>query len=635
MCGIAGYSTLGTDQPVEPAALNTMVSRLNHRGPDERGTLIFPKLAFGCARLSINDLAHGRQPIANEDSSIAVVCNGEIYNAPALREKLISKGHTFRTRSDIEVIVHLYEDEGEAFLPLLNGMFALALYDHKRERLIVARDRFGVKPLYYMNRGSEFIFASEIKALKSHPSFDSALDPTGLAVFLGLFYIPDPWTAYRHVHKLQPGHYIRIERDGPSEHVFHDLDYTKKIDPDRTEAEKKTVELLGRSVERQLLSDVSVGVLLSGGLDSRTISYLAHRHVSNLSSFTITFAEEGFNEGEPANAWARLLGADHRPMPFSADHFCDDYLERQRNLDEPYGLWNNVASARMGAAIHRAGYKVVLGGDGGDELFVGYPTIHASRWGRFYRMVPDPVKQGVIAPMIQALPAGAGGLPLAFMMKSFIDADDADPIRMFFGFKEVIRFKEWPNLLTSEAMSMVGAVDPAIAFDQYRSKIAGLHPVDGLSYLDAKVFLPGCCLTGIDNAYMENSVEVRVPFLDNDVAEFSCSLSPKLRYNPFKTKPMLRAALREHLLDDDETDLRREIGHYRKAGFWVPAKEWLNTPRFRDLVEDVLSPARIKQTGFFQPHAVRRILLEQLDGKRNNERMLQAIMSLVLFLDRH
>ena len=635
MCGIAGISSLGSDRPVDPTALETMVKRLDHRGPDERGTALFPKLAFGNARLSINDLDNGRQPITNEDGSVSVVCNGEIYNAPELREALIAKGHRFRSRSDTEVIVHLYEEEGEAFLERLNGMFALALYDHPRQKLIIARDRFGVKPLFYMKSGHEIIFASEIKALKAHPSFDATLDPTGLSVFLGLFYIPDPWTAYRNVHKLRPGHYLRLDRDGLSEHVYWDIDCQRKIDISRSEAETRTVELLEQSVKRQLLSDVPIGVLMSGGLDSRAISYLASRNIPELSSFTITFAEQAYNEGEPAAVWARLLGTDHQPMQYTVDDFCDDYLDRQQHLDEPYGLWCNTASARMGAAIHDAGYKVVLGGDGGDELFAGYPTLHAAKIGNFYRALPDVLRNRIIAPLTRAVPAGAGRLPLAFMMRSFVDADNADPIRMFFGFKEVVRFEDWPTLLTPDAMNMVGAIDPAIAFHQYSDKLQGLNQVDALSYLDCKVFLPGCSLAGIDNAYMENSVEVRVPFLDNDLADFACSLPPSLRFNPLKTKPILRSAIRDHLLKATETELRHDIRHYRKAGFEVPGTTWLNTTRFRDLVEDTLSPKRLNQTGFFQPAAVRKILDDQLEGRKNNERVLQAIMSMVLFLDRH
>ena len=635
MCGIAGYSTLGSNQIIDPLTINSMVSLLDHRGPDDRGTITYPHVAIGNTRLSIVDLQNGHQPIQNEEDTISVVCNGEIYNAPELRDELIAKGHKFRTRSDIEVIVHLYEEDSDAFLERLNGMFALALYDHIERRLIIARDRFGVKPLFYSIFGSGIIFASEIKALKAHPSFDSTLDPEGLSVFLGLFYIPDPWTAYRNVRKMKPGHFLKIDQRGITEHVYYDFNYVAKIDIDRVEAERQTISLLDASLKRQLLSDVPIGVLLSGGLDSRAISYLAHRHIDDLSSFTISFAEKAFDEGGPAQTWAELLGTNHQPMQFSVDDFCDKYEARQNHLDEPYSLWCNVASAKMGAEINRSGYKVVLGGDGGDELFLGYPTIHAAKISQMYRMIPENIRNRLIGPAIRSLPAGHNQLPLAFKLRSFVDADDPDPIRMFFGFKEVVRYADWPTLLTPEALEQIGHIDPVIAFNQYKETIDGLDLVDGLSYLDLKVFLPGCCLTGIDNAYMENSVEVRVPFLDNDLAEFACSLPSKLRFNPIETKPILRGAIRNHLLESNETTLKSDIRRYSKVGFEIPGNAWFSVPRFRNLVEGVLSPERIEATGFFRPDSVRRILDEQLQHKKNNERVIQAIMSLVLFLERH
>lgn len=635
MCGIAGYATLGSARAVDPTPIERMLGRLHHRGPDERGAGVWEKVAFGNTRLSIVDLAHGRQPIANEDGSVVVVYNGETYNAPELRAELERAGHVFRTRTDTEVLVHLYEQEGEDFVRRLNGMFAFALYDRARGKLLVGRDRFGVKPLVWSYADGQLAFASELKALREVAGIDWSLRPEGLSTYLGLFYIPDPWTAFKGVHSLKPGHYLRLSAEGLEDVTYFDLDFRRKQTISAADAEERTAELLRTSVRRQLLADVPVGVMLSGGLDSRSLLYLAAQERGEMSSFTITFGEAAFDEGKVAETWAAMVGSRHHPYQFGVDDFCDHYLARQQHLDQPYALWCNVASARMAAHIRTTGTKVVLGGDGGDELFLGYPTVHATRIAQMYRWLPGPLRRRIIEPAVNALPAGSARLPLTFMMKSFVGADHPDIFRTFFGFKEVVRFRDWPKLLTSEAMALVGGIDPFIAFDQYRDNVQGLSLIDAVNYFDFKVFLPGSCLFGNDNAYMESSVELRVPFLDNDLADFATSLPVGVRFDLLQTKPVLRGALQRCILGrSDHATASRELQKYRKAGFEVPGSVWMNIPRFRQILQDILAPERLARTGFFQPRAVTRILEEQLAGRQNNERVLQAICSLQLFLDR-
>lgn len=635
MCGIAGYAAFGAGAPADPSTVAAMMATLHHRGPDQSGVAAFPRVVLGSTRLSIIDLVDGRQPIENEDGTVVVVYNGEIYNAAELRAELIAKGHRFRTRADTEVLVHLYEEEGLDFLPRLNGMFAFALYDRAADLLLLARDRFGVKPLFYDQRPDRIVFASEIKALRAHPGFDRALSPEGLATFLGLFYIPDPWSAYRSVRTLEPGHCLIVRRDGVEKRRYWDFDFSRKSAIGREDAARQTATLLRQSVGRQLMSDVPVGVLLSGGLDSRSILALACERNPATASFTVAFEEDDFDEGGAAAAWARLVGSPHHAFRFTEGEFCDRYETRQRELDQPYGLWCNVASARLAARIHEQGFKVVLGGDGGDELFLGYPTLQAAGIARLYRRIPELVRRGLIAPAVARLPAGDGPLPLAFMAKSFVAADHPDLARNFFGFKEVVRFGDWPRLLTPEAIKLIGEIDPFLAFAQHLPRTVGWHLIDALSYLDCKVFLPGCSLTGIDNAFMASSVELRVPFLDNDLADFACALPPSIRFDRWRTKPVLRRALTRHLLADADPSWQRRIRRYRKAGFEVPGNTWLRRPPFRALVQDVLSPARLGRTGFFRPDAVQGILRDQLSKTDNNERILQAIMSLTLFLERH
>lgn len=628
MCGIAGYSTLAAGRPACPDYLDSMIAALAHRGPDHTGTAVMDEVLLANARLSILDIAGGDQPIYNEDRSLCVVFNGELYNSPELRRELERKGHVFSTHTDTEVLVHLYEEEGDALCVRLNGMFAFALFDSREQRLLLARDRFGVKPLYYFHKDNELVFGSEIKALRHHPAFDAALSPEGLSVFLGLFYIPDPWSIYRNVRKL-PGHLMVHDRGGLRLERYFDLGYASKQRMTRREAEDEAARLIQQAVQRQLLSDVPVGVLLSGGLDSRSMLMAATRQEQGIRSYTISFDEVIYDEGCVAAKIAAACGSPHSSMTFTLDEFVRTHAERQKHLDEPYALWCNTATAALARHIHAHGCKVVLSGEGGDEVFNGYPTVHALNAYRLYRRLPRWLRQKAISPAVARIPAGQGRLPLAFMLKSFVEADHQDLVRTFFGFKEVLRFEVWQDLLTPEAYAMVGELDPAMAFTQYSKEIEGLHLIDALSYLDFKVFLPGCSFAGNDNAYMSASVEARVPMMDNDLVDFGCALPVDVRFHPLRPKIVLKRALERHYPMPPEAG----VGRYRKQGFEIPGDLWFGDPRFAGLVDEALSPVRLARGGFFRPEAVARILDEQRRGVDNHERRIQAIMSLSLFLD--
>ena len=630
MCGIAGYRSLNNN-PVDPDNIYPMVESLRHRGPDQYGCAVLGNIALGNTRLSILDLSGGKQPIYNEDETVVVVYNGEIYNYPDLRRDLEKKGHTFRTNADTEILVHLYEEEDLDFVKHLNGMFAFALYDIEKKALILARDRFGIKPLFYSIFGNQISFASEIKALKTLPDFDSTLDPEGISVFLGLFYIPDPWTIYKHVRKLPPGCMLVSDNSGQKINRYFNLDYSQKLTISRKEAEDETIRLLHQGVQRQLLSDVPVGVLLSGGLDSSAVLAAASDYLELPKAFTISFNEKNYDEAPIAAKWARHYRSRHLPYNFCEEEFCRRLIARQKHLDEPYGLWCNVATATLAEHIRNAGIKVVLSGDGGDELFMGYPTIHAASFARLYRLLPFHFREKILKPLSQCLSAGNGRLPAGFIFKSFVLADHPDLLRTFFGFKEVVRYADWPNLLTSEAYKLIGHIDPYIAFKQHLPDIKKMALYDALTYLDFKVFLPGCSFVGHDNAYMSASVELRVPMLDNEMVDFACSLPTQVRYHPLQPKIVLRRALKKHLAPPPDLS-RQEL--YAKRGFEIPGTRWLGRGHsFRSLIKTILDPDKIASAGFFRPGAVQRVLDDQLSGRSNNERILQAIMSLSLFLD--
>lgn len=630
MCGIAGYA--GFAKPLQHGQdlLERMIGSLHHRGPDHTGKYYSDAVCFANARLSILDLVGGNQPIFNEDRRIVVVYNGEIYNSPELRDDLRKNGHRFTTTTDTEVLVHLYEQYGDDMVGHLNGMFAFALYDMTSRRLLLARDRSGIKPLFYQYIDGELAFGSEIKALRHHPAFDNSLDPEGIATFLGLFFIPNPWTAYKQVRKLRPGHRLILDSNGLRQECYWQPPLRDKLAITSAQAEEETARLLMQSVKRQLLSDVPVGVLLSSGLDSRSVLAASCKQEPGLRSFTMVFGETNFSEGADAADWARQCASPHQEILLDEQTFCESLLQRYQHLDEPYALWCNVGFAQMAKAIHETGYKVVLSGEGGDETFLGYPTIHAAKAAQYYRMLPQSLRSRVIAPLMDKLPAGGGRMPLSFVLKSFVEADNPDPYRVFFGFKEVVRYAQWSQLLTDEAMDMVGGIDPFIAFDQYRDELKGMNYVDALSYLDFKVFLPSCVLTGNDNAFMASSLELRVPLLDNDLVDFAMRLPLSVRYHPWKLKVVLRNALKKYVLPQTGHQFKQ----YQKKGFEVPGNTWLKDGCFRQLIGEVLSPERVERVGFFKPEVVGRILQEQLAGNDNHERRLQAIMCLQLFLER-
>lgn len=631
MCGIAGLFDFESPNGITVEDILPMISALRHRGPDDQRGVAFPDGAFGSSRLSIVDLEGGYQPFVSEDGVLTLVGNGEIYNAPELRSFCESRGHRFRSESDLEVIVHLFEEEGEACWQRLNGMFAIALYDSRHRRLWLVRDRFGVKPLFFSLSQQRIAFASEIKALKV-AGVPLTLDEEALAVYLGLFFIPDPWTIYRDIRTLPPGQVLSLSPEGSRQFSYADFDFSRPRAIGAAAAEEELIHLFQQAVKRQMMADVPVGVLLSGGLDSRSVLWVASRYQARTPSFTITFDQKEYSEQPLAAAWARYCGSPHFVLNVNDDMFCRYWLNRQRHLDEPYGIWCNVALEAMADLIHRQGLKVVLSGEGGDELFCGYPTLNAAYFSRWLqRLVPSGGCR-TIARWAERLPAGKDRLPLSFQIKSFFSAQCEDIVRTFYRFKAVVPRSLWPNLLTPSAQKSLAPYDPFAAYEQHRHRTEGWSLADALSYLDLKVFLAGNLLPAADNAFMARSVELRVPFLDNDLAAWACRVPASLRFHLWGTKRLPRRALRRFLTRDAQGKAWREP-RYRKLGFEVPAAYWMEGGPFADQLTSVLDRRRLERTGFFQPDAVQSLMREQREGRRNHERKLQAISSLVLFLD--
>jgi asparagine synthase (glutamine-hydrolysing) len=441
MCGIYGY--VSRSHPIDAAVLRAMGSALAHRGPDDEGEMIrnlgTVSAGLGHKRLSIIDLSTaGRQPMANEDATIWVILNGEIYNYQELRKELEAKGHRFRSLSDTEVVVHLYEESGTRCLDRLSGMFALAIWDSRKESLLLARDRVGKKPLHYSIKDGEIIFASEIKALLQHPRVSHELDLKALSKYLSYEYIPAPHTIFRSIKKLEPGHYLFYKNGESHCFPYWQIPIIDDAIAERTEAEyaEELRELLDRSVQRRLVADVPVGLFVSGGLDSGIVAAFAAKTKNNLECFSIGFDEPSFDESAYSKRIAKSLGIKHHLTMFGADQMLRLVPELPKILDEPLAdpsilplyLLSRFASERM---------KVVLSGDGGDELFAGYQTFQAHKLMAYYSLLPRLLKDG-IKKISSQLPVSHGYLSADYKIKQFLKGDKASAEIRFMTRKKTI-----------------------------------------------------------------------------------------------------------------------------------------------------------------------------------------------------
>lgn len=636
MCGIAGILALQTtaDPARAEVQLAAMLDRLHHRGPDERGQMGDTQVWLGNTRLAVVGEDNGSQPIWNEDRTLVVVMNGEIYNAPELTKELIQAGHRFATDTDTEVLVHAYEEFGMGFLERLNGMFAFALYDIAREQVIVARDRFGMKPLYILQSAStsgDLIFASELNALKKVDGFDPTHSVEGLATYLGSMYISEPFTAFRDVRALEPGCALICTGSGQRLHRYFDMSFN----PDTSRAtEAQAIEavadVLPRAVGRHLMADRPVGALLSGGLDSRAVAAAAWAQGGTGKAFTVGYDNPAFDESGQAAKWAKALGREHHILRLSEEQFAGTVAGRSQGHGQPYAVWVNSASEALAKDIRAQGYKAVLTGEGGDELFCGYPTLHAANIARYYRHLPRPVRS-LVAKATDMLPAGNSRLPLSFMAQSFAKSVNHDLLRSFYGFKEVIRYGEWKEALTPDAYALVGHIDPALAFTQYRDRIQDWPLIDQLSYIDIKSFMASCSLVPNDNAYMSQSIETRIPLLDLEMVELVKTLPLGVRFHATEPKRLLKKAL-SHYLKQNVPQAVSVLGPYKKMGFEVPTTAWINGAYFGPVMDEVLSEAAVKRAGFFKPAYIAGKLEAQRSGRANNERVLQTAMALQQFL---
>ena len=580
-------------------------------------------------RLSIIDLEGGDQPMSNETDTVHVVFNGEIYNFVELRDTLASCGHRFRTRSDTETIVHAYEQWGDDFVNHLNGMFAIALWDEDRARLVLARDRAGIKPLYYAHANGALVFGSELKALLKSGLVPRELDYQALGQYLSLEYIPAPASIVRGVRKLRPGHVLTASMDHVSERAYWDLSLAQsESDPlpgsvdDHVHAFR---EVLRRAVNREMVSDVPVGVLLSGGIDSSTVAaFMTQAADEPVQSFSVSFAERSFDESRYARMVAAHLGTRHHELRVTPADLFEALPTITGIVDEPFAD-PSIVPTYLVSRFARERVKVALGGDGGDEMLAGYSTLQAHRLAPLYRMLPEPFRRAVVERAAERLPASPRYMAFDFLLRRFIQGADAPPWR---------RHQMWTGSLFGESKAAVLHPDVRGATDEgkFEATLAdtaaasgATHPLNRILYQDFKLYLEGDILAKTDRASMATSLETRVPFLNFDILSHLERVPVALKLRGLTGKFLLRRAVNDLL---PESIIRR-----RKRGFSIPLAVWLNGD-LRSLVAEYLNETRLRRDGVFAPSQVATLVNEHQRRVRNNAKSIWTILMFQLWRER-
>lgn len=621
MCGICGVYEYEDRNAVSEQALLAMLRAIVHRGPDDEGTFIeAPSLALGMRRLSIIDLAGGQQPIYSEDGGVVIVFNGEIYNYLALRTYLEDRGHVFKTSSDTEVIVHLYEEKGEDCVQDLRGMFAFAIWDRRRKKLFIARDRLGIKPVYYTLSNGALIFGSEIKALLQHPAVEARPDLEGLSHFLSLRYVPAPQTMFQNIVALPPGHVMSCDEHGVTTRCYWDISFVRdpdaKIEREEVYAERLDA-LLHESVEMRLMSDVPFGAFLSGGIDSSTIVALMSKYLNEpVKTFSVGFHDDGagFSELTYARMVAERYQTDHHEVFIEPHSFTDLMEDVIWHLDQPIADMATPATYML-AKFATQHVKMVLTGEGGDELFAGYARYAGERFSPLFRRIPKPARRLAVEASMR-LP-GLRRPKIALYALSF-----ANEPRRFVNWFPLFNYDMKVSLLSPRFKAALTDVSSASIFAEHLARTDAPDPISRLLYVDSKLWLVDDLLARGDKMTMAASLEGRVPILDHKLVEFAASLPPEFKVNRLARKYLLKKVSRTLLPD--------EIIDRKKQGFPVPLLLWFRDEA-RPFVRDVLSPSAIKRRGLFNLDYVEKLLDEHEQGFADHALLIWGLLNVELW----
>jgi asparagine synthase (glutamine-hydrolysing) len=606
-----------------------MAATLLHRGPDGEGYLTRGACAVGFRRLAIVDLDAPSPPFANEDRSVWSVANAEIYNGDELRAGLLGRGHALATRVDTEVIPHLYEEHGVHLVPRLNGMFALAVWDERRETLLLARDRAGEKPLFYW-RGDDgtLVFASELRALLEHPRIERVVDAVSLRRYLLHDFFPAPSTPFAGIRKLPAGHLLVAQPAGISVECYWDLT-ASFANPQlaRRRPDELAEELDARislAVERRCVSDVPLGVFLSGGIDSSTVlAHLAEQLGPGVPVFALGHADPEFDESRDARETSRYFDAEFHALVLGEADLAEGLRRVGEGFDEPLGDASTIPSLLLALQARRH-VKVVLSGEGADEIFAGYPTYVGHRIAGWCRRVPAPLRRAVLAAARRA-PVTMGNVGLAYLLRRFAAAAERDTMERHHLWFGSFGPAAGEAVLAPEIVSLLRDDDP---FAAAKARLAGRELPDELTrllYTDFTMYLQDDLLTKVDRATMLASLEARAPFLDHELVEFAAGIPSHLKLSGLRTKAILRRASRKRL---PQAVLSR-----RKRGFNIPFSRWL----LHGLGEELrarFTPERVAARGLLSPAGVGRLLSEHLASRADHRKPLFNLLALDLWCDR-
>ena len=592
-----------------------MCDAIRHRGPDDAGYHLDGGVGLGMRRLSIIDVAGGHQPIFNEDRSKVIVYNGEIYNHRDVRAELEKRGHRYTTRTDTESILHAYEEYGDACVTHLRGMFGIAIWDTTRQRLFLARDRLGKKPLYYTHPSGpagRLAFASEVKALLTLPGVERRVDAQALADYAAWGYVPDPLSIYRGIAKLPPAHYLVYEGGEVRVQKYWDVDYSTAGEQDEVQVVDRVLDLLDDAVRMRLMSDVPLGAFLSGGTDSSVVVALMARHTpGRVKTFSIGFDEAQYNELPYARRVAEHFGTEHHEEVVRPDAERD-VLALVRQFDEPFSDSSMIPTYYV-SRLARRHVTVALSGDGGDELFAGYLRYLDAPEVRAANRVPAVLRDAILGPVTGAMPAGARGIDrLRNLMGG---ADDQYVRHMSGGISRTLHE-------VFEADFLRGIEDPARVAAPFLASVRDADPLSRRQYLDTHTYLPGDILTKVDRASMMVSLEARAPLLDHVLAEFAATIPVGLRMKGMTTKYILKKVA--------ERLMPAELVHRPKMGFAVPVAFWLKKEWLAQSDELVRGPRALAR-GTFRPAFLNRIMDEHRAGRRDNSAMIWRLMILELW----
>ncbi len=619
MCGICGFFNFQQKQlPAgKDTILKSMTQRIYHRGPDGEGFYFDKCTAMGMRRLAIIDLQTGEQPQFNEDNSIAVVFNGEIYNFKEIKRNLIAKNHHFRSESDTEVIPHLYEELGEDFVHQLNGMFAIALLDKREKKFLLIRDRLGIKPLYYSIVGNTLVFASELKSLLEFPGIKKELSLPAVYNYLTFECVSAPRTIFSHIHKLLPGE-MAVAQHGKIRKTKYWQPHINKMTCSKGEIAEQIRETFLSAVKYRLISDVPLGVFLSGGMDSTLITGAASTFQANLKTFAIGFSEETFNELHYAKIASTHFNTNHQEMVLSYKKAIDLLPTIMNYLDEPLAD-ASIIPTYLVSHLSRPNITVALSGDGGDELFLGYDTYKAYKVARFCRWMPRPLIRAAYS-MSSLLPASSKRLSLEFKIKKFLSGLQHRPEYANYIWWGAYTPQQKGEIFSKESLAAIGSLPLFEPIDFYQEELKRIkNPLDRVNYLDLHIYLQDDLLPKVDRMSMANSLEVRVPFLDHRLVELAINIKNTLRMRGLKSKYILKKTMNEFIPP--------QLLNRPKIGFDIPLGPWLRHD-LKDYMMDLLSRRNLKQHGIFNYQAVEHIINQHLQGSHNHR---QLIWPLIIF----